>query len=510
MEKFKKLAIALCISLTACIVAQSVNAPGLTAAQAATSNPTLKSSKLYVRIGAKIKIELNNKNSKATYTYKSSDTKIATVAKDGTVSGKKAGNVTITVTQTLNKKKTEIGKAAVTVQPKLDYDKMIANSLITTGNNYRMMKAIEKAQNGEDVTVAFIGGSITEGANATTVQKSWSYLAYDSFKKAFGKGDGSNVHYVNAGMSGTPSLLGMVRYERDVAARAESVPDIVFIEFAVNDGDDTTNGDAFESLVRNVLNSENQPAVVLIFSVFQSNRWNLQDRLQPVGEHYNLPMISIKNAIVPELNKTALVDSEFWAGDGWHPIDYGHQLMGDCVTYYFDTVSKETRAEEDITIPEEAKIGKSFEGIRMIDSKNIPKGVTVKAGGFSGTDLALGTFKYDYTLKTFPNNWMHTATSGNTAFKMTLDCKNLVMVFKKSGDSVNFGYAEVYVDGKLVKTFAGNGGWNNPRTEVIINEKETAKHTIEIKMVPSKKDKNGKSDNNQKKFFSILAFGYTD
>ena len=506
MNKLKKSALAICLSLIACLTLEAaVPAQFTAAATVAVKKTTLKTGKLYVRVGEKIKVELNNKNSKATYSFKSSNTKLATVAKDGTVSGKKAGTVTVTVTQTLSKKKTEVGKVTVVVQPKLDYDKMIARSLISTGNNFRMQNAIKKAKNGEDVTIAYIGGSITEGANATTMDKSWANLSYEYFKKTFGKGDGSNVHYVNAGMSGTPSTLGMIRYDRDIVGYAASAPDIVFIEFAVNDGDDTTKGDAFESLVRNILNSENQPAVVLMFSVFQSGRWNLQDRLQPVGEHYELPMISIKNAIVPELDKSALVDNQFWAGDGWHPFDYGHQIMGDCVNYYFDTVSKEKAAETDIAIPEEAAIGKSFEGIVMIDSKNIPEGVTVRAGGFSGTDMALGTYKYDYTRKTFPNNWMHTSTSGKTSFKMTLDCKNLVMVYKKSGDAKAFGRAEVYVDGVLVKTFAGNGGWNNPWTEVLINNTETDQHTIEIKMAADAT----KGENNAAKAFSILAFGYT-
>lgn len=39
---------------------------------------------------------------------------------------------------------------------------MINNSLITTGNNYRIKKAIDKAKKGENVTIAYIGGSRIE------------------------------------------------------------------------------------------------------------------------------------------------------------------------------------------------------------------------------------------------------------------------------------------------------------------------------------------------------------
>ena len=43
---------------------------------------------------------------------------------------------------------------------------MLERSLYRIGNTERINKAIEKAQSGEEVTIAFIGGSITEGAGA--------------------------------------------------------------------------------------------------------------------------------------------------------------------------------------------------------------------------------------------------------------------------------------------------------------------------------------------------------
>ena len=48
-----------------------------------------------------------------------------------------------------------------------NYCAMIAKSLMNLGNTYRIRKAIEKAKAGKSVTVAYIGGSITQGAGAT-------------------------------------------------------------------------------------------------------------------------------------------------------------------------------------------------------------------------------------------------------------------------------------------------------------------------------------------------------
>ena len=53
--------------------------------------------------------------------------------------------------------------AAVT-EPRLSvYDAMVERSLLNIGNPYRLQQKIRAAQNGEDITIAYIGGSITEG-----------------------------------------------------------------------------------------------------------------------------------------------------------------------------------------------------------------------------------------------------------------------------------------------------------------------------------------------------------
>lgn len=110
---------------------------------------------------------------------------------------------------------------------------MIARSLLSLGNPFRMKKVIEKAKQGEDVTLAFIGGSITQGAGAVPIHREcYAWKTCCAFKDRFGVGE--NVHYLKAGVGGTPSELGMIRFERDVLRKQEK-PDLIVIEFAVND-----------------------------------------------------------------------------------------------------------------------------------------------------------------------------------------------------------------------------------------------------------------------------------
>ncbi|SET30056.1 RICIN domain-containing protein [[Clostridium] polysaccharolyticum] len=377
--------------------------------------------------------------------------------------------------------------------PATTYNKMIANSFIQTGNTYRMINAIQKAMRGEDVTIAYIGGSITEGALSTTHTKSYAYTFYNMFKERFGKNGGSNVHYVNAGMSGTPSSLGVIRYSRDVAP---SNPDIVFVEFAVNDADDVTNGDAYESLVRNVINTPSKPACMLIFSVFKPD-WNLQDRMIPVGKQYNLPMVSIKNAVVPAIKAGQITANQFWASDGWHPMDYGHKLMADSIMYCVDQMLAKGKDANDISVTNNAAIGKTFDGMTMVDSQTRMDGLSINAGGFNGTDTTPGNFQYNNQPK-FKYDWKHGTNSGNTSFTMKVTCKSMLFAYKLSNSS-NAGKVDIYIDGKYSQTVDSykSGGWNNPWVIKLMGNSTSAQHTIEIKM----------ANGNANKEFTILGFG---
>lgn len=378
------------------------------------------------------------------------------------------------------------------------YNRMIASSLISTGNNTRLKNVIEKARNGEEVWISTIGGSITEGALATVNTKCYAYLMYQQFAATYGVNGGENVHFINAGVSGTPSTLGMIRYEAYTKDITGVEPDLVIVEFAVNDGDDPTNGDCYESLVRNILLQDNDPAVVLLFSVFQS-QWNVQERMKPIGKQYDLPMVSIKNAIGPRISLGYLNNEDFFASDGWHPTNFGHQIMADCMKYLFETVDMEERAESDITITDEVAVGNSYEGIVAFGASTVPDGVSYSAGMFTEKDTAVCSLQYDNSRNIFPDNWKRDINSSKSmTFK--INCKNFVIAYKSSSSS-NAGAIDVYVDGKLITTINSysTGAWNNAGTVIIFNDEKASKHSIEIKMAQGSEEKD----------FTILRIGYT-
>ena len=387
-----------------------------------------------------------------------------------------------------------------------DYREMIARSLMQVGNTDRLVKAIEKAQRGEETTLAYIGGSITQGAGAIPINSEcYAYKSYQSFAEKFGKGE--NVHFVKAGVGGTPSELGMIRFERDVLRDGAVAPDIVVVEFAVNDEGDETKGNCYESLVRKILMLPNAPAVVLLFSVFADD-WNLQDRLGVVGERYRLPMVSVLDAVTPQFRLKAgegrvLSKSQFFY-DMFHPTNAGHTIMADCLMNCFEKAKEQGSSADSMgeSLPAPV-IGADFENVRLLDKKDMPEGVTVAPGSFLFVDDKLQCVEMNEDLTgtpEFPHNWMYDGKRVKQSGDFTLEitCKALLLVFKDSGE-VEAGRADVFVDGEKKLTADPHiNGWIHCNPVILVQDKEVKRHKVSIRMAAGEEEKT----------FTILGFGY--
>ncbi len=395
-----------------------------------------------------------------------------------------------------------------------NYCAMIAKSLMNLGNTYRIRKAIEKAKAGKDVTVAYIGGSITQGAGATPINtECYAYKSYQLFQNRFASGN--NVKFIKAGVGGTPSELGMLRFDRDVLRDGEK-PDIVIVEFAVNDEGDETKGDCYESLVRKILKLDWNPEVVLLFSVF-ANDWNLQERLRPVGDLYDLPMVSIRDAVVEQFTRKegrVLTKNQFFY-DMFHPSNIGHTIMADCLQYLFERCELREHArldafengltEEGMLLQRlklEPVIGGSFENVRLMDKKDVYEGAVIETGDFTATDQELQSVEMDDALNLtpeFPYNWMYDGTKTDAeAFTLRMNCKALVLIFKDSGE-VDVGKAEVFVDGAHVLTADPHiNNWQHCNAAILFNNEKSEEHTVKIEIAKEDIDKK----------FTILGFGY--
>ncbi len=370
------------------------------------------------------------------------------------------------------------------------YKSMIAQSLIQTGNTARLLRAIRKAREGNDVTVAYIGGSITQGAGAVPINSEcYAWQSFCRFRDAFAAAP-EKMHYVKAGIGGTSSELGVVRYDEQVTAGGAVAPDLVVVEFAVNDAGDETEGHCYEGLVRKIWNGPGNPAVVLLFSVFADD-YTLQDRFIPYGKLAELPMVSLKNALTRQFGLTPetgrLVSRSQYFYDSYHPSNTGHRIMADCLMHLFETVAADDTSTEEITeLP--VHWSADFEKVQFFDRRNYLQVVqNASFGSFTGTDTDIQAvqrnFDRDLT-PMFPDNWIYTGAGKETTvpdpFEFDITCRLLMIVQKDSG-SGDAGTADVFVDGTRVRVLNPREiGWTHSNALILLRQEEPAVHHVRI------------------------------
>lgn len=349
-------------------------------------------------------------------------------------------------------------------------DKMYGRAVMNQGDTARLAAAMKKAERGEEVTVGVIGGSITQGSSASNQNNCYASKFFDWWSKKFPEGKFS---FINAGIGGTDSYLGVHRVDEQLLSYE---PDIVIVEFSVNDTDKVMNKYSYDSLVRKILSAENEPAVILLFTT-QENGTSLQDVHKEIGAAYDLPMISYRDAVYPEVEAGTLKWTDI-SPDNIHPNDAGHDIIGQILGRYLDGVYENaSSAEEPAPFTAESVTNDYYKNARLLNAADIT------ASAMNGFEVGQNSVYSQFT-----DNWI--ASSGGT-ISFEVECQNLGIFFLRTTDGKSGTY-EVYIDGerkgRLEADFSG--GWGNyglPKQVVLA--KETAKHTVEIKPAEGSEDK---------------------
>ncbi len=277
------------------------------------------------------------------------------------------------------------------------------------GNRSRIINVFKKAQAGESITVGFLGGSITQGCAATSYDKCYAYKVFEWFKNSFPLSD---VKYVNAGIGATDSQFGCARADEDLLSKK---PDICFVEFSVNDEANDHFHETYEGLVRKILLSDPSRALMLIHNVRYDDGGSAQIIHTKVARRYEVPAVSMRDVIIPELESGRLDNKEITA-DNLHPNDKGHELVSGIIKSVLEDIREHMHdevADEKMPSPETADLYEDSVRYRNDNAGDIITGIS----GFTADNLP-----QDIITDIFRKGWTASEKGSYIMFKVKGSC----------------------------------------------------------------------------------------
>ena len=149
----------------------------------------------------------------------------------------------------------------------------------------------QKLQAGQTVTIAYLGGSITAASDGWREHSaSWLQKQYPL----------ASIKSIDAGIGGTGSDFGVFRLRKQVL---ELNPDLIFIEFAVNDGEMSPKliHETMEGIVRQTWKYNSHIDICFVYTLAATMLPAMQKRRMPVSsramediaQHYGIPSVNM-------------------------------------------------------------------------------------------------------------------------------------------------------------------------------------------------------------------------
>lgn len=330
---------------------------------------------------------------------------------------------------------------------------------------------MRKAETGEPMTIACIGGSITQGTisngsddRMVTDKKCYADLYFSWWEQTF---PDTEFTFINAGIGATDSYIGVHRVQRDVL---DFHPDLVLVEFSVNDADSPTYKTTYDNLVRRILLADNHPAVMLLF-MGQTNGATAQGSHVLVGFNYKLPMISYAS-LIQDMMAQEVYTADQLSGDEVHPSALGHAVTGEILWKYLNAVyAQRNELPEPQEFAAPPVTSERYLNASILDRETI-------------TPAEYGSFEESSRFEPFPMDW--TCESGEGGIVFEAEFQRLGVLFYKTVDGQS-GQFDVFVDGERVATLDADfsGGWGNcAEAREVYSSDAAGQHTVEIRKSP--------------------------
>ena len=360
-------------------------------------------------------------------------------------------------------------------------EEMYKKAFVNEGCRYRLARVLEKAASGTPVTLAYIGGSITDGDSASPKDSAcYAYLTTQWWRDCF---PDTTITYINAGIGATDSYIGVHRAADDVLSKA---PDLVVVEYSVNDTNNI-NRETYESLLRNLLESENDPAVI---SLELGTKWGgFADKHALLAFHYGIPIVSYQALLANSMISWEDVGSS----DGVHPANPGHALIANLLTEYYSETLEDLRLMEKGEAPVHAAAD-------CYDEEALPTD-SITACSYRNPDLLYSSDVTADNAEGFApaqdGPWIlngkgwSTSSGGNICFTIDASCIGIAYLQWKTAPVNGAASMDVYIDDEYITTvnsFNPESWGNHLEYAECLKTDTPGRHRLELRLTGDSAD----------------------
>ena len=335
---------------------------------------------------------------------------------------------------------------------------------------------LAKLKPGAKLRIGYFGASVTNGAGATSEDKKWRWIVHHWFEEQCPQATLEHLHVVNGG---TGSDLGACRLGREMLAHQ---PDLLFIEFAVNDGSRPQEYSmrTMEGIIRQIWRADPTTDVVLLYTLNtgflkayeQGELPRTTAGFEAVADHYGVPSIDVGYVAAQKLTAGELTWEEF-SIDSVHPTDRGYRLYGDHIIECLEAWRKDSKpGPHPLPPPLHAD---NWENATMVPATDC----ALSAGWAADTSDVAKRYPH------FPD--LHLASQPGETLKFRFRGTHFGLYHVIGKDS---GTLEVIVDGENVRTAAlwdrwCRNGWRSG-FHLLGKDLDDAPHEVELRISDEK------------------------
>lgn len=254
------------------------------------------------------------------------------------------------------------------------------------------------------LTIGYFGGSITAGAGASKPEFSYRGLTTKWFRDTF---PAAKITEVNAAIGGTGSDLGAFRCRKDLL---DKNPDLVFVEFAVNDGgmNPARIEASMEGIVRQIWRANPAADIVFLYTTAKGpaeiyERGDTPPAViadEKVAAAYRIPSVNIGKTLWQYVHDGKAGWDKILP-DNTHPSDTGYAIYGRQIIGFLESHREDRPAPPTVKLRDPISPA-PLENAHLVDASEItaPEGWTHdEPSGKKQFPHNLSTTQPDSTLK---------------------------------------------------------------------------------------------------------------